>query len=919
LPNRPPIPAEIERKVFVESGHRCAVCGDSFPLERAHIIPWNKSKEHKLEDLICLCASCHEKADLQKWGEKTLREYKERPWILRNYKNITPPEISEPEPQQAVKSTKKRAKAKKKKYVNKNSGVVFNNKNSQIGNQIGNVYNVSGQAGAVGPNAHSHDNTFNQTIHSEKSKAETKVEGDGDVVIGGDATGAIIVTGDGAQIHQPTPVILSALHEVPPPPRDFVGRKKEMKELLKALEKNGITISGLQGMGGVGKTALALKLAEHLKPNYPDAQFYLDLKGASLHPVSAAEALAHVIRAYHPQAQLPEDESSLRGLYLSLLEEKKVLLLMDNAATAAQVEPLIPPPSCILLVTSRNRFTIDGLVAKNLDTLEPKDAEKLLLQLAPRIGNCAKKIAELCDYLPLALRLAAGALHKLIMLTPEEYVERLSDETEKLGLIEASLSLSYDLLTEDAQKLWRMLAVFPNTFDTAAVSALWGLRLKETQNHLAELISYSLVEWNETTRRYRLHDLVRVFANTRLSEDERHFAKQTHATYFKDLLAQANDCHFQGTAEMLRGLALFDKERENIEAGQSWSAAWIGKDETATELSLYYYGAGVYVLDLRLHPRESIRWLEVTLQAARLLKDKWSEGAALGNLGITYADLGETRKAIEFYEQALLIDHEIGDRRGEGHALGNLGLAYADLGETRKAIEYHEQSLVIKREIGDRRGEGNSLGNLGLAYADLGETRKAIEYQEQRLVIIREIGDRRGEGQALGNLGLAYADLGETRKAIEYHEQALLIDHEIGDRRGEGQDLGNLGNAYFDLGETRKAIEYQEQRLVITREIGDRRGEGQALSNLGNAYFDLGEPRKALEFYEQALLIKREIGDRRGESNSLWNSALAYKKLGDRALAISLAEQALIIREQIESPLASSVRSALEEWRAEAE
>jgi tetratricopeptide (TPR) repeat protein len=879
LPNRPPIPAEIERKVFVESGHRCAVCGDSFPLERAHIIPWNKSKEHKLEDLICLCASCHEKADLQKWGEKTLREYKERPWILRNYKNTTPPEISEPEPQQAVKSTKKRAKAKKKKYINKNSGVVFNNKNSQIGNQIGNVYNVSGQTGAVGPNAHSHDNTFNQTVHSEKSKVETKVEGDGDVVIGGNAPGAIIVTGDGAQIHQPAPVVLSALHEMPPPSRDFVGRKKEIKELLKALEKNGITISGLQGMGGVGKTALALKLAEHLKPKYPDAQFYLDLKGASLHPLTAAEALAHVIHAYHPQAQLPEDESSLRGLYLSLLEEKKVLLLMDNAATAAQVEPLIPPPSCILLVTSRNRFMIDGLVAKNLDTLEPKDAEKLLLQLASRIGNCAEKIARLCDYLPLALRLAAGALHKFVMLRPEEYVERLSDETEKLGLIEASLSLSYDLLNEEAQKLWRVLAAFPNTFDTAAVTALWGLSVNETQNRLAELISYSLVEWNDTTRRYRLHDLVRVFANTRLSEDEHHAAKQAHATYFKDLLEQANDCHFQGNVEMLRGLALFDKERENIEAGQSWSAAWIGKDETATELSLNYYFAGLYVLGLRLHPREDISWLEVTLQAARLLEHK----------------------------------------QGEGAVLGNLGLAYAALGETRKAIEFYEQRIVIAREIGDRRGEGNVLGNLGIAYADLGETRKAIEYQEQRLLITREIGDRRGEGQALGNLGLAYADLGETGRAIEFYEEILIIHREIGDRRGEGQDLGNLGIAYADLGEPRKAIEFYEQQLVITREIGDRRGEGNALGNLGVAYKNLGEPRKAIQFYEEILIIHREIGDRRGEGNALWNSALAYDKLGDRTLAISLAEMALTIYEQIESPRVSEKRATLDKWRAEAE
>jgi len=159
----------------------------------------------------------------------------------------------------------------------------------------------------------------------------------------------------------------------------------------------------------------------------------------------------------------------------------------------------------------------------------------------------------------------------------------------------------------------------------------------------------------------------------------------------------------------------------------------------------------------------------------------------------------------------LVVLREIGDRRGEGVLLGNLGIAYYALGDARRAIEFYEQALVIDRDAkhGDRRGEGADLGNLDLAYYALGDARKAIEFHEQALVIDRDAkhGDRRGEGADLGNLDLAYYALGDARKAIEFHEQALVIDRDAkhGDRRGEGADLGNLGSAYYSLGDARQA------------------------------------------------------------------------------------------------------------------
>jgi tetratricopeptide (TPR) repeat protein len=742
---------------------------------------------------------------------------------------------------------------------------------------------------------------------------------------------------------EPTAPTVTALHQLPAPPRDFTGREEELAKLLEAVEQGGVTISGLRGLGGVGKTALALVLAEQLTPCYPDAQFYLDLKGTSKEPLSSAEAMAHVVHAYHPEAR-PENEAELRALYCSVLHDQRALLLMDNAVGAAQVATLVPPASCLLLVTSRQHFTLPGLHALNLDALPLEDARDLLLAIAPRLAQApplpelgeplpprfreasrgpevraADEIARLCGCLPLALRLAGSALAEREDLSVADYLRRLADAQERLALIDASLSLSYDLLGTERQRLWRTLAVFPATFDRAAAAAVWGLEQDPAQDALSELVAYSLVEWDEAAARYRLHDLARLYADARLDEAERATGQRNHAMYYEAVARAADELYLQGGQALLllRGLGLFDCEWVNIQAGQEWAAAHAGDDEAVAQLCSAYPGAGLYCLDLRQHPRERIRWLEAALAAARWLKDRAAEGAHLGNLGLAYANLGETRRAIEYHEQALAIDREIGDRRGEGADLGSLGLAYADLGETRRAIEFYEQDLAIAREIGDRRGEGSVLNNLGLAYTALGETRRAIEYHEHALAVFSEIGDRRGEGAVLGNLGLAYADLGETRRAIEYHEQALAIAREISDRRGEGQTLGNLGSAYADLGETRRAIEYHEQALAITRELGDRQGEGAVLGNLGLAYADLGEARRAIEFCERQLVITRKIGDRRGEGNALFNMSLALDKLGERERAIALAEAALRIYEQIEDPNAAKVRRQLAQWRGE--
>ncbi len=706
--------------------------------------------------------------------------------------------------------------------------------------------------------------------------------GDRGVGIGRDVTNSNIFTGD-VKIEAP---VTKALHQLRAPVGDFVGREREIDTLINALRRESrACITGISGMGGIGKTELALLVAERLRDEYPDAQFFINLQGTDDNPRSPQEAMAICIRAFlGPQVKLPEEPEQVLHLYRSQLSGKRVLLLLDNAADSAQVRRLLPPTGCAVLVTSRQSVALPGMTPLTLHPLTEEEARQLLLEIAPRAEPAAEQICKLCGYLPLALRAAGSLLGITADLDPLDYAAQLQDarsRLERIGTegveidVAASFNLSYARLASEAAHVFRLLSVFPATFDAIAEEVVCA---DVGHVRLSNLVRHSLVLYDESTKRYRLHDLARLFADTKLSVEERGVGQKRFATHYKDVLTAADELYLKGGESLLRGLALFDLEWGNIQAGHVWVAAQANAaDADVARLSVTYPHAGPEILSLRLHSRERISWLELALATARRLRHREGEGAALGNLGVAYINLGETRRAIKFFEQSLLIGREIGDRRGEGADLGNLGLAYKDLGETRRAIEFFEQALLIHREIGDRRGEAADLGSLGLAHKDLGETRRAIQFHEQHLAIAREFGDRRGEGSALGNLGIAYGALGETRRAIQFFEQ----------------------------------------QLAIVREIGDRRGEGSALGNLGIAYGALGETRRAIRFFEQALPTHIQIGNRRAEGNALWNMSLALDQLGERVQAIQYAEQALNIREEIEDPNVAKVRAQLATWRGQ--
>ena len=635
--------------------------------------------------------------------------------------------------------------------------------------------------------------------------------------------------------------IPDALHSLLSPPTDFIGREAELEELIVAVENEGAVISG---PGGVGKTALALKIAEVLKPNYPDAQIYLDLKGASDQLLSRWEVLSYVIHSLQPEVKLPENEAELEKLYHVLLEGQSALLLLDNAANAEQSEALLPPKSCRLLVTSRQRFALEGLQTVDLEALTQDQAAELVEEISGAAGNSAgdstERIAELCGCLPLALRMAAGAMACQDDLWGQDLIDALQNaqESAKSSGVETCLQVSYDHLEDDLDLQWRRLVIFPGSFDLKAAVAIWHVEADPAQEDpdelkagylteydpaqeaLDELAARGMLEYDPTARRYRLHELLRKFAEEKVSPDELRQAGRQHAFYFARILEEMEQLYLEGGEKLMLGLALFDLEWENIRAGQAWAAEHLGEAIDVAQLCIDYPDYGAHCLDLRLRPLEWIEWLQAALTGAR----------------------------------------ETGDQRDESGALNNLGTAFAALGNQKQAIEYHQKDLELCRETFDRRGESIALDNLGQAYAALGEPHRSIDYYEQALPILHENGDRFAESSTLSSLGNAALESGEVQRASNFYEQALQIERETGDRSGEAVDLCNLGKATLKLEEPLLAREYYEQALQVSREIGDRSGEANACWDTGLMMEDSGEYARAAELMQITIDYLRSTG-----------------------------------------------------------
>jgi tetratricopeptide (TPR) repeat protein len=660
---------------------------------------------------------------------------------------------------------------------------------------------------------------------------DATASGQRSVAVAGNVAGSII-TGDGNLSFGvvSTKVINSVLeathpqrlNQLPEPVADFKGRTEVLDELKRAI-RNGCRICCLSGIGGLGKTEIALKLAHALKDDYPAAQIYLDLRGNEDVPKSYLSTMEHVVQSHRPAIVLPKHPDALAGLYRSVLKDKRAILFLDNVANPEQIRPLIPPSSCLLLLTSIRKFVLPGMHQIEVPPMERAEAAEFLSSLAPRAYAYCGEIARLCGYLPLALRLAGSYLETQRHVDPSNYVSNLRDNNERLKYlseVEVSIDLSYRQLRANDQSLFTKLAVFPGSFDMTAVAAVWGLNYRAAEETMGHLLNLSLVAWSVDTNRGSIHDLVRCFGAKYLKRASPVYRR--HAQFYSSIVRDADKRYGEGGEGVLSGLNLFDLERLNIDTAWSWIRGQAGRKD-GDVLHLQYCESTVYIGNLRYDKRkERIPQLEEALEAASRVGNKEQFCRVTTTLGLAYVDLGEDIKATKYYFESLQLAQEAGYEWQEARALGVLGMTMIALGCLDDAAAFLSAQEAYAQKLNSPRMTCYAFNGLGLTHLLQGHVDEAlIQFQKQLSTAVRfDVGYRRGEGYAFGGLALERWSVGDLDEAWDMFQKQYDIMREIGDRKGMMDCSWNMGLVQELRGKAQNARPLLHSCLEYEQAIG---------------------------------------------------------------------------------------------------
>ena len=731
--------------------------------------------------------------------------------------------------------------------------------------------------------------------------------------------------------------------QLPYDTRLFTGRAQELDQLL-SLARSApagsacgmVVISAIDGMGGVGKSALAIRAAHRARTQFPDGQLFVDLHGhtAGVAPVTPADALDWLLRSLGvPPRQIPKELSTRAALYRERLADTRTLIVLDNAASSAQVRPLLPgTPSCLVLITSRRRLTgLDDAHSLAVDLLPAPDAIALLREAAgpgrvPADHPAADELVRLCGRLPLAIRIAAARLRHQRGLQLESLVELLRDEQHRLTRLTdedrsltAVFATSFASLAPAEQELLRLLARFPgHDIDTCAVAAL-----ADTDHRTAERLLESLLDHNLMVQRapgrYLFHDLVGLYARSTVEqqtvEADQDSPLHRLAAYYQHAAARANEHLARRTRPGRRPEPTATLALPAVTDGAD-ALAWM-RGEYRNLLALLGHPAVASLpsftvslsADLAAFLLLEGRWSQAAdlhrsaVTAAAAAGDRCGEADALCDLGRVRHATGDYRAAAELYEQALTIHQELGDRHGEANDLHELGRIRLLTGELREAAWLHERALDAFRTLGDRLGEARALCDLGRARHSSGDSPAAVELSSQVLDLYRTMGDRRGEAAALHDLAFILDEMGDRGSAGKFYQEALTIYQDLNSVQGMANTLRGLGRVRHAAGDHQGAAELHQRSLDACREAGSSHGEADSLLGLGRAREALGDSHEAVTLYRQALARYQEIGSRLGETSALLDLAvLTERTVGPRA-ALTLHQQALALARDTDNPL----------------
>lgn len=691
--------------------------------------------------------------------------------------------------------------------------------------------------------------------------------------------------------------------ELPRPPADFTGREAELAALCDLLDpataRMGLVV--IDGMAGVGKSALAIQAAHRLVAAgaYPDGQLYVDLHGASpgLTPLDPQDILGRLLRSLglDPGSE-PRDVEEAAARFRSLVATRRLLLVLDDARAADQVRLVLPgSPSCAVVVTSREPLaSVDAARTLRLDVLPPAPALELLARIAgeERIARepaAATAVVRACGQLPLALKIAGARLAIRPQWTVHDLAERLADAAQRLQAlqvgdlaVQASFETSLRALTEsgdpvdlDAAAAFGLLSV-PDGHDLglAGAARLLGRPEAAARNVLERLVDVRLLE-TVGSGRYRFHDLVRLYAREHAArsypESERMAALARLAGFYTatawrtlsllrpgDRRAGTADPRWTGGGlafpDTSAALAWLEAERGNLVAAilqATHSADGSCPRELAGQLSRALFGFFV----VRGHWQDWVRVNQAVLDAARRAADRAGEANALADLGSAYEWLGRYPEAIANHGEALALFRELGDGDGEAGSLNNLGSIHDRLGRLPEAIACLRESLGIFRRLGKRRGEATSLNNLGVAYRRLGRHDDAIACLQESLDLFRELDAVMAQANTLMHIGVVHGQQDRLAEAIACHRESLDLFRALGARYGQARSLQELGVAYRLSGRPQDAVTCLRDSLAIATELRALGSQVQALRDLGDALLAAGTDREARSAWRRGLRL----------------------------------------------------------------
>lgn len=669
----------------------------------------------------------------------------------------------------------------------------------------------------------------------------------------------------------PAPAPPTAPAQLPPDVADFTGREAEIAELC-GLDAPSIAV--ISGNPGIGKTTLAVHVAQLLAADYPDAQLYCDLHGVH-DPADPADVLATLIRVLGvPDSQLPSGLEERAGLCRSLLHGRRVLLVLDNAADEAQVRPLLPGgPRCRTLITSRSRLS--GLAGVHRVALGLPPLGNAVALLTSIIGRqrvaaepaAADQLVRACGLLPLAVRIAGNRLAAWPQWTIEYLVGRLADERNRLAWLKAgdlavrsAFAISYAALSPTCRQLFGRLSLVPGGDFGAELAAVVADRpVPDAEQVLDELAAASLVEPTPTSGRYRLHDLLRLYAGERLrdevDEPQRSAARQQMTDWLLGTAveaAKAIDPTEEGggrfSSNRRDALAWLDAEQHNV-----LGAARLADGRQVSDLLEYL----VWYLDLRCAWADLRQLSELAMAGA---PDLTSAALAWNCLGLAFGGMNEYEQAANCHERAAELARSAGDPAYEASAYDKLGVALWGLERFAEAADHHRRDIEICGRIGDRWGESSGLNHLGYALYRMDQFVEASECHAAARRIMQEVGDMRGEAMATQALGRALTGLGRYAEARDCYEQALAVFSVAGDQYATALARQGLGLAMHGLGDEPAAIDQLRQALALFEAVQDRLWAAHTLRALGTVLLAVSEPAEARAHWQHAAQVYEQLG-----------------------------------------------------------